>query len=134
VTRARSLGVRSAVIVSALLAGACFGRSELARGPCTLVVAGDEVAGARVLDAPYVVRPGGPDPGRWDLIFSGTGWHVMDVVFRHSSGKPEAVQFEGRDMASSGVGIVLERPGHWQFRLSDRVAGCVREFSVEAVP
>jgi hypothetical protein len=32
-----------------------------------------------------------------------------------------------------GFWFSLDRPGQWQVRLADPVAGCVREFALEAV-
>jgi hypothetical protein len=57
----------------------------------------------------------------------------MDVLMRHVSGEQVTGQLTGRDVTGENTGFTLPRPGQWEGRLSDPVAGCQRLFVVEAI-
>ena len=52
---------------------------------------------------------------------------------RHASGEQVTGMLTGRDVTDESTGFTLPRPGQWEVRLSDPVAGCQRVFVVEAV-
>ena len=137
--RTGGVALRPAVIAGVLLVAGCFGPSELAVGPCTLKVAVNVGGRFRDLTPPFTVElPEANDPifGGVDLLFSGTGWNVVEVTMPHESGAEfEGGQLMGQELREGPAhGPNLRVPGEWRVRLSDSVSGCTREFSVELLP
>ena len=118
--RTGGVALRPAVIAGALLLASCFGPSELAVGPCTLTVAVNEGGRFRDLTPPFTVElPEANDPifGGVDLLFSGTGWNVVEVTMQHDSG----AEFEGCQLMGQEL---REGPAHGpNLRVAWRVAG-----------
>jgi hypothetical protein len=128
---------RLAIVLSLVIAG-CFGGGEVAVGPCTLKVSADEQGQWRVLEQPpFTVHLGTAasqvNNGPSALIFGGQGWQRVNVLMRHASGEQVTGTLTGRDVTSESTGYGLTRPGQWEVRLSDPVAGCQRVFVVEAI-
>ena len=133
----QSIVARLAIVFSLVIAG-CFGGAEVAMGPCTLKVSADEQGQWRVLgQPPFIIHLGDSASqarnGPSALIFGGQGWQRVDLLMRHASGEQVTGMLTGRDVTDESTGFTLPRPGQWEVRLSDPVAGCQRVFVVEAV-
>jgi hypothetical protein len=126
---------------SALLAlSACgLGQPEdQPSGPCTLEVLaeGAAIADFEQLRPPYVVHMSPPGGRRAGITFAGTGWRIVHVRMTDASGL-QVDDYDGSgDMVNTKgfVAFTVPAPGRWGFRLWDSVAGCAREFVVDALP
>lgn len=133
----RTNALLGGVLFLSLAVVGCFGGSAVGIGPCTLRVTADEQGQWRVLEEPYSVRMSRPDQvpshGHTALIFSGTGWHQMEVVLRHASRTSNTGRLTSQDIQGETTGFPLDQPGTWEVQLSDEVTGCRRAFAVEVI-
>jgi hypothetical protein len=122
-TRALRVGLVAVAIASC-------GPVRTATGPCGLQVFVDTRQQIEELALPYGVELG-PDPVA--ITFGGSGWQRVEVVAVRPDGNMDDIYTgDGSMINQSGfVAFPVSRPGTWRFHLSDTLAGCTQDFSVE---
>jgi hypothetical protein len=131
---------RSAIIVCFIttIAGGCGGVETLVPRPadrCELHVLRREGFFIEEIAAPYVVEIVRPEAAAApvSITFAGLGWRQVDVVIIAPDGKVESFRGDGRDLeVTEFAELPIRAPGEWRFRLTDLLAGCLRDITVDA--
>ena len=113
-----------------------FAPPSEAVGDCELNILSEVRGSGRPMQPPYAIELTPPvDEARFGpsgIIFDGNGWRFVEVTVTDPTGLARQEHIEARDFY--GERWVINMPGLWRIRLSDAVAGCVREFSIDARP
>lgn len=120
--------------LTALTVAGC-GLLPVGEGSCALHVLRQEGDVIEEIAAPYAVDmvPPGIEADPVAITFGGEGWRQVDViVFAPDSSVDQVFRGAGNEMnRTEFAAFPVDVPGTWRFRLSDSLAGCAREISVE---
>ena len=106
------------------------GPVRTASGPCELQVFLDAHQQIEELALPYAIDLGA-DP--ISITFGGSRWQRVEIVAVRPDGNIDDIYTgDGSMINQTGfVAFPVGVPGTWRFRVSDTLAGCAQDFSVE---
>jgi hypothetical protein len=115
--------------------GACvIAQPSVVIGDCALRIQSEGTADDRALSPPYVIELTRGMEADTGIGVIGIGWRNVDVTITEPGGDiHDDIHLTGDSLRFDTNVFGVGKPGTWRFRLSDDVAGCVREFSVEVV-
>ena len=125
--RVASRAVRAGLIALAITG---CGPVRTASGPCELQVFLDAHQQIEELALPYAIDLGA-DP--ISITFGGSRWQRVEIVAVRPDGNVDDIYTgEGSMVNQAGfVAFPVGVPGTWRFHVSDTLAGCAQDFSVE---